>query len=103
MSDVLIVDRSVLIRSLRTPLRKSVVIHGPHHTHVVNLYDVMQILKVLGWKQQRDLMSVRFSPFCAVNAKSLGDLKSVYNISDVPLPDQGWKSTWKLPCRYTVI
>ena len=41
-----------------------------------------------------------FSPLCAVvgNRDRLLEL----NIT-VPLPDQGWKTPWKLPCTYDVI
>ena len=97
LRQVLVVDRSMI---LRTSLRDVLHLHGVHHTHVANLYDVMQMFKVLGWRQTAET-SVQFSPFCVVNAVGMESLRLKYNIT-VTLPDQGWKSTWKLPCRYTV-
>ena len=101
-------DNVVLNRTLclSTPMRESCQMWGGHYNHIVNSYDVMQLFYILGWKQKEAKTTVEFSPFCSIAThkaeKQQGEeLKEKYNIT-VPLPEQGWKTAWKLPCKYTV-
>ena len=96
-TNLTILDRT---RILRTSYRRPFALLGVHYAHVVNFLNLMELFKLLGWKQKERDVTVEFDPFCAVKG-NLKTLYSKYKIK-VPMPNQRWKSAWKLPCRYTV-
>ena len=92
----LFLDRS---RIPRTELGKKNHLQGPHYSHLVNTADLMSLFRVLGWKQNGG-NHPNFCNFCVVRGEPK-QLLGQYNIT-VPLPFQGWKTPWKLPCRFTL-
>lgn len=83
-----------------TQLGKELRLSGVHYAHLVNIFDVMNMFTIL-WGHQYDNQTVYFNKFCSVVGNSVAKIQKKYGIH-VPLPNQGWKTPWKLPCRFTI-
>ena len=90
------VDRGVVPR---TVLGERNQLRGVHYTHLVNMFDVMQVFRKLGWSQNAG-KCVKFYRMCTLTGNTKTLLEK--NISVRP-PDQGWKTPWKFPCRFQEI
>ena len=85
-----VLDRTLIPRTEVGALRH---LKGPHFAHLVNLYDVMHLMqRFLGIEAK--FSKTEFHQWCSIHEEvGLDRLRP-----PLPLPYQGWKNPWKLPC-----